>query len=94
MLSFISYSQTISATDGGTNCGDCAPPGWIDGGGTPDISNSTNAALTGQGGAGGGATWQSVLPLPPNNHQDWLSIRDIGTVGVEESLSTNVGGLT
>ncbi|WP_298767117.1 T9SS type A sorting domain-containing protein [uncultured Polaribacter sp.] len=87
-------AQTISATDGTPNCGDCAPTGWIDLNGTPDISNSMTAALTGQAGAGGGATWVSQLPLPPNNHNNWLSLRDLGTGGIEERLTTNLSGLT
>lgn len=74
-------------------CFDCAPANWFDFGGTPDMSNRTTAAATGT--SGGGTTWtQSPLPLPPNGHTNWITIRDIGSAGTEESVGTNITGLT
>ena len=35
-----------------------------------------------------------IVPLPPNGHTDWLSLRDLGTAGTEEIVSTNMTGLT
>uniref|UniRef100_UPI003D656545 Ig-like domain-containing protein n=1 Tax=Psychroserpens mesophilus TaxID=325473 RepID=UPI003D656545 len=89
-----SFSQTIPATDGGSPCQNCAPTGWTDNGGTPDISSSTVAAATGVG--GGGATWDfpangDVLPLPPNGHLDWISLRDINST--EETVLTTMSSL-
>ncbi|OUS03180.1 hypothetical protein A9Q86_01835, partial [Flavobacteriales bacterium 33_180_T64] len=96
MLTFSleSSAQNISATDGGSPCQNCAPTGWNDAGGTPDVSNSTVAASTGVG--GGGATWDfpangDVLPLPPNSHADWISLRDIN--GTEETVTTTITNL-
>ncbi|MCX7551882.1 Ig-like domain-containing protein, partial [Xanthomarina sp. F2636L] len=87
-------SQTIAATDGGSPCSNCVPPGWVDGGGTPDISSFSQAAAPPV--TGGGATWNltgNQLPLPPNNHQDWISLRDLGSNFTEESVSTDMSGL-
>ncbi|WP_370012382.1 Ig-like domain-containing protein, partial [Winogradskyella sp.] len=95
LTSNVGQGQTIAATDGGTPCSNCAPPGWVDATGTPDVSSSTQAAappLT-----GGGATWDvpgNVLPLPPNNHVDWISLRDLGPSFTEEIVSTTMTGLT
>ena len=101
-VSGITFSQTISATNGTENpCGDCTPSGWFDGGGTPDISNNTVAASSTT--SGGGARWSEnpdgggaiiTLPTPPNTHSTWLSLRDIGSAGAEESVYTTLGGLT
>ena len=92
----ISISQTIAATDGGSPCSNCAPPGWIDATGTPDISSSTQASAAPL--TGGGATWNvppgNVLPLPPNSHADWISLRDLGAAFTEEIVSTTMSGLT
>ncbi|MFD0862551.1 Ig-like domain-containing protein, partial [Sungkyunkwania multivorans] len=96
----ISWAQTISATNGGSPCSNCVPPGWVDTGGTPDISNNTTAAAAGTGGGGAqwvdspGSTTNIVLSNPPNNHFDWLSLRDLGSGGIEESVTTSVAGLT
>ncbi len=95
-ISTQSFSQTIPSTGTGTtNCGDCTPTGWIDTGGTPDISNRNNAG--GQGTVGGGASWASQLPLPPTGDLTWISIRDIGDgtnpTGSEESVGTIMGDL-
>ena len=88
------YSQTISPTNGLTsNCQDCAPPGWADNGGTPDVSDSSSAADAPPT-AGGLATWKTApLPVPLNSHQNWLSLRDLGSAGAEESIRTTVSGL-
>ena len=40
----LSFGQTISPTNGSTNCGNCAPPGWFDLGGTPDVSDANTVA--------------------------------------------------
>lgn len=106
-ISCHSFAQTISPTNGlqagngAVPCSDCVPIGWNDNGGTPDISNRTIAATTGT--SGGGANWTSnatsnndlTLPLPPNSHTTWLSLRDLGPPpAVEESVNTTIGGLT
>ena len=88
-------AQNIPATDGGSPCYNCAPAGWVDGGGTPDVSNTVIAAATGSGG-GGGASWDfpsngDVLPNPFNSHADWISLRDIN--GTEETVSTTITNL-
>ncbi|WP_439129438.1 hypothetical protein, partial [Polaribacter sp.] len=99
LLLFVStetFSQTIAGTGtAASTCGNCTPTGWVDSGGTPDISNRFNAG--GQGSAGGDATWVNTLPLPPTGDLTWISIRDIGNgailAGSEESVSTTMGGL-
>lgn len=87
----------IAASDGAstkpTPCGICVPNGWTLITGTPDISNATNVA--GSDTAGGGAKWnESPLPLPPNNHTRWITIRDVGTKAGEEAIQTMMTGLT
>ncbi len=87
------FSQSIPATNGGLRCFSCAPTGWNVITGTPDISNRDRAANTGIG--GGNATWVNApLPLPPNGHETWISIRDLGALGAEESVGTTLTGLT
>ncbi len=80
-------AQTLPASDGGVVCFDCAPPGWIKGLGTPDISDATNASTVG--------VWDlGVLPLPPTGHTTWLSLRDIGLPPPnEEDVSVIMGSL-
>lgn len=106
LISSLAFSQTISATNGlqsgggAVPCSSCAPVGWINNGGTPDVSNSTIAATNATG--GGGANWTTsptsvnnlTLPLPPNSHTTWLSLRDLGNAGTEESVNTTISGLT
>jgi len=102
LISGYAAAQTISATNGTSNpCGNCVPSGWVSGGGTPDISNATTAASSTT--SGGGAKWSEnqdgggatiTLPNPPNNHNTWLSLRDIGNTGLEESVYTTLSGLT
>ena len=92
LLSYISQGQSIPATGnttdpvGSQNCFNCAPAGWTDAGGTPDISDAVNASTVG--------TWDNQpIPLPPNGHTSWLSLRDLGPSGTEETVSTNMTGL-
>ena len=89
-------AQTISATNGTTNCHTCAPAGWTVFSGTPDVSDATVAAATGTG--RGGTNWlNGPLPSPPitsSTHLNWITLRDIGSLGDEEIVSTNIGGLT
>ena len=97
------YAQTFPATSGGVNCSNCVPTGWTLVAGTPDISNQTTAsALVAGGNSGGGASWVAspgsnfalTLNNPPNNHSNWLSLRDLGPAGVEETVRTTISGLT
>ncbi|QTE22450.1 T9SS type A sorting domain-containing protein [Polaribacter cellanae] len=92
-LSFNIQSQTIPSTgSSATTCGDCTPTGWLDTGGTPDISGRLVSG--GEGSTGGGATWNSSpLPLPPTGHTTWISIRDVGPDYPEESVTAKIGGL-
>lgn len=96
------FSQTIAATNGTAACWNCVPTGWTIGAGTPDISNGTVAAATTGGGNGAGANWTNTpggttnftIPNPVNAHTSWISLRDLGGAGTEESVTTTVGGLT
>ena len=98
-LSFHVLAQTFPPTNGTTNCNNCAPPGWFDAGGTPDVSSATLASSLGTG--GGNTRWVVApgsntvitLPLPPNGHTNWLSLRDLGSGGTEESVSTTISSL-
>ncbi|ARV15768.1 DUF4347 domain-containing protein [Polaribacter sp. SA4-12] len=85
--------QTISASNGTARCSNCVPAGWTDGGGTPDISNA-NIAGGGSNLYGLNATWVNTLPLPPNNHTEWISLRDLGSAITQESVFTTMSGLT
>ncbi|MCG1037478.1 LamG-like jellyroll fold domain-containing protein, partial [Polaribacter sargassicola] len=101
--SSITYGQTtypdptIPSTGGATqNCVDCTPPNWQDTGGTPDVSNNTNAGVQSGDYGGGGATWQNgPLPLPPQGDERWITMRDLGTRDnvVEESVTTTMGNI-
>lgn len=87
------FSQSIPATNSIGRCFNCAPTGWVDLTGTPDVSDRNNAANVGIG--GGNATWVlAPLPLPPNAHNTWISIRDLGAVAAEEAVGTTITGLT
>ena len=82
----------IAATNGGSVCAKCSPPGWAVDNGTPDISDRNQAAASGT--SGGGTPWNAApLPLPPNGHTTWLSIRDLGPNLNEEIVSTDMTGL-
>ncbi len=87
-------SQTIASSEGTTLCSNCTPnANWTIVNGTPDVSNRTTAATTAT--TGGGATWNSSpLPIPPNNHNFFITLRDIGTVAGEESIRVTMSGLT
>ena len=88
----VMFSQNIPATLGTSTCGDCTPPGWSDMGGTPDMSDANNTG--GQGTYGGGDAWNNApLPLPPNGHTTWITIRDVGSLGTEESVGTTMTNL-
>src|SRR5690606_15767464 len=85
-------SPTNVRTSGSMPCAICTPDNWFNFGGTPDMSNRTTAATNAT--SGGGPNWtNSPLVLPPNNHTNWITIRDIGP-GIEESVGTNITGLT
>ncbi|PSG86119.1 beta strand repeat-containing protein, partial [Aurantibacter aestuarii] len=89
-------AQNIAATDGGVPCWSCVPPGWATSAGTPDISNRFNGAVNNGVNAGSGASWNipgGQLPLPPNNHQDWISLRDLGPAFTEENVEHTITGL-
>ncbi len=82
-------AQAIPASDGGSPCDGCAPSGWFVVTGTPDVSDQNFAA----GNVAFG--WDvAPLPLPPNGHTDWISLRDLGGAGTEEVVGTNMTGLT
>jgi len=95
-FNFTLEAQNISPTNGSANCYDCSPPGWVNAAGTPDVADNTTAAVGNVG--GGGATWDfpptDILPLPPNNHTNWISLRDIGTTleNVTATMSNLVVG--
>ena len=94
-ISVNSYSQTIPSTGSGnstTTCGDCTPTGWLDFAGTPDISNRNVAG--GQGTLGSEATWANApLPLPPTGDFTWITVKDLGGQGSEESVRTIMGDI-
>lgn len=93
-INALAFSQSIPSSAGTALCSSCAPnANWTAVSGTPDVSNRTTAATSAT--SGGGATWNaSPLPLPPNGHTFWISIRDIGTVAGEEVIRTTITGLT
>lgn len=90
----ISYAQKISPSNGRSSpCAMCAPPNWYEISGTPDVSDRNVVAARGT--SGGGEKWNSSpLPLPPNNHLTWITIRDIGTKKGEESIKTTISELS
>ena len=87
-----SNAQQIPATNGTHNpCNNCTPPGWEKGSSlaTPDISNRDYA-----GGPAGLVPWNNApLPLPPNSHTSWITLRDVGSLGAEESVRTTISDL-
>ena len=89
-----SFGQTIPGTGNNSTgiCGDCTPDGWVDSGGTPDISDKDGSG--GQGSTGANASWaQAPLPLPPTGDTNWVTLRDVGPGYSEESISTTMGSL-
>ena len=93
ILSIQTNAQTIPSTgSSATTCGDCTPTGWLDFLGTPDISNRNVAG--GQGTIGSEATWTNApLPLPPTGDATWITMKDLGGNGTEESVKTNMGSI-
>ena len=93
ILTGIMHAQKISASNGVSSpCAICAPPNWSVISGTPDISNRNIVAASGT--SGGGQSWTNApLPLPPNNHLTWITIRDVGTKAGEESIKTTISEL-
>ena len=87
----IAASNGASTTP--TPCGICVPNGWTLITGTPDIS--TKDIVAGSDTSGGGRAWSyAPLPVPPNNHTRWITIRDVGTKAGEEAIQTTMTGLT
>ena len=90
-------AQTIAGTGSSvTTCGDCTPDDWYDFLGTPDISNQFNAG--GQGYVGGEASWANLgltltLPTPPIGGTTWITMKDLGGNGTEESVTTTLGDI-
>ncbi|TDX86862.1 Ig-like domain-containing protein [Epilithonimonas xixisoli] len=83
-------SQSVPSSLGTTNCWDCVPNvGWTKVLGTPDVSDANNAAATTNGGLWTGRP----LPLPPNGHTHWITIRDVGGAGAEEIIRTTISSL-
>ncbi|WP_197463459.1 Ig-like domain-containing protein, partial [Cochleicola gelatinilyticus] len=98
MVSFGTVAQNIPASNNTpsnpeANCFDCVPVGWGEPGpGTPDISDVNNAAAAGTW--DGGAAWTNApLPPPPNGHEHWITLRDIGTAATEENVFTDMTNL-
>ncbi len=82
-----------SAEGADEGCAVCAPKGWRIDLGTPDMSNKYKVAKSGHGSktSGSNSDWESKpLDLPPNNHQKWLTLRDLGPNGTEENVSTEI----
>ena len=96
-LPFTLNAQTIAGSDGSARCQTCAPLNWVVDTGTPDISDKDQAALAGT--TGGDDFWLNsigvvqALPLPPNGHTTWITLRDVGTLATEEVVSTTIAGL-
>ena len=93
-----SSAQTPTISGTGTSadvCGTCAPTGWANTGGTPDISNQNIAG--GGNTLGAGATWVNApLPLPPHGDPRWITMRDVGDYNnqADENVTTTITGLT
>jgi hypothetical protein len=91
-------AQTPTIAGTGTSadvCGTCAPTGWANTGGTPDISNQNIAG--GGNTLGAGATWVNApLPLPPHGDPRWITMRDVGDFNNQddENVTTTITGLT
>ena len=93
-INALAFSQSIPSSLGTALCSTCTPnANWTAVTGTPDVSNRTTAATAAT--SGGGVTWNaSPLPLPPNGHNFWISLRDIGSIPDEEVIRTTITGLT
>lgn len=86
-------AQSIPSSLGTVLCGDCLPnTNWIKIKGTPDVSNRNTAASSST--SGGGNPWIGApLPLPPNGHNFWITIRDLGNPATEEIIGTTITGM-
>lgn len=93
--SSLAFAQNVpsSIRTPNTNCWDCVPnSGWVKPLGTPDVSSATIAAATSSQGTG--QSWiGGPLPLPPNNHERWITMRDLGGAGAEEIIETTMTNL-
>lgn len=86
------YAQNISPTNSVQNCSICSPNGWQVISGTPDVSSSTIASSPGS--FESGLPWDNApLPLPINNHENWLSLRDVTSSFPEEIVGTAITNL-
>lgn len=95
-LSFLGESNAqgipSSRDDIKAPCGICVPDNWVKITGTPDMSTSTIVAASTT--SGGGQPWtKGTLALPPNKHESWITIRDVGTKAGEEAIQTTMTGL-
>ena len=92
---FVSYnlfSQNISPTNSIVNCAICVPIDWEIISGTPDVSDRFIAAASGS--YQSGIPWDNApLPLPFNNHLNWLSLRDVSSSYPEEIVGTSMSNL-
>ncbi len=94
-------THDYNGADAPIPCALCVPDNWIKGKGTPDTANKDEVATGWPGHAttGNGAKWVddsdnvTPLPLPPNGHDHWVVIRDIGNKSLEESVFTNINNL-
>lgn len=95
-LQLNAQTPTIPGTGSSADvCGTCAPTGWSNTGGTPDISNQNIAG--GGNTLGAGATWVNApLPLPPHGDPRWITMRDVGDFNsqADENVTTTITGLT
>lgn len=95
LVSFYASAQNVpsSIRTPNTNCFDCVPnSGWIKPLGTPDVSSATIAAATSTQATG--QPWIGApLPLPPNNHERWITMRDLGSPANEEIIETTMTNL-
>ncbi|CAA6818967.1 MAG: Adenylate cyclase (EC, partial [uncultured Sulfurovum sp.] len=85
----------IFPTNSRDTCAKCTPKGWFADSGTPDVSNREHAADIGT--SRGNSPWYNApIPLPPNGHTTWVSLRDLGPANAlpEEVISTTIKGLT
>lgn len=94
-VGFYAFSQNVpsSLRTPNTNCWDCVPnSGWTKPLGTPDVSSANIAAATSTQATG--QPWIGApLPLPPNNHERWITMRDLGGAGSEEIIETTMTNL-
>ncbi len=98
------YQVTIGNTDAKIPCSLCTPDGWTKLEGTPDVGTpekaGAGALVRSKRTIGGGAKWLDIygnknsLPLPPNGHRHWITMRNIGTgSSEEESVKADITNL-